>query len=76
MATRVTLPAWSLRSRQEARHGQPSVIADVRKLYNPIPSMTTNTTTPPHPDTHELENLRTGQRLISQPLKMRQYADY
>jgi hypothetical protein len=31
--TRVTPPASSLRSGQEARHGQPSVIADVRNTY-------------------------------------------
>lgn len=31
MATRVTLHAWSLRSRHGSRHGQPSVIADVRE---------------------------------------------
>jgi hypothetical protein len=34
MATRVTPPAWSLRSRQESRHGQPSVIADVATFIN------------------------------------------
>jgi len=33
-ATRVTFPAWSLRFRQEARHGQPYVSLDVIPKYS------------------------------------------
>ena len=35
MATRVTLPASRFAPEQEARHGQPSVIADVRHKNSP-----------------------------------------
>jgi len=35
-ATRVTLHAWSLRSRHGSRHGQPWVTADVREKYRPL----------------------------------------
>jgi len=36
MATRVTLPASRFAPMQEARHGQPSVIADVRQKNHEI----------------------------------------
>jgi hypothetical protein len=49
MATRVTLRAWSLRSRHGSRHGQPSVIADVRKNNSSMTKPTSKRMRKPKP---------------------------